>query len=257
MVSKKNPEEIAKLRKAGSILARILRETKEHAKAGISTEALNDFAHKRTVEYGADPVLLGYQPTFAAIPYPASLCVSVNNVVQHGIPSDEQILKDGDLVDLDMSIRYDGMVVDAGFTFGIGAITKEEQKFLDTTRAALKAGIKEAKPGNHIGDISHAVQTVVEKKKFSVVRDLAGHGVGYHVHEEPLIPNVGKKGKGAKIQVGHVYAIEPITTMGHHAVIYDDDGDGYSIFTKDGSKSAHFEHTVVITEQGAEILTKE
>lgn len=257
MITKKKPEDIEKLRRGGRILARILRETKEYAKAGMSTMQLNDYAHVLAAKYGVEPVLLGYHPTFADVPYPASMCISVNDTVQHGVPREDEILAEGDVINLDMSVGYDGMIVDSGITFGLGAITEREEELLTVTKEALKQGIKAAKPGNRIGDISHAIQSYVEPHGFSLVRDLAGHGVGYKVHEEPMIPNLGRAGTGPKIQVGHVYAIEPITTTGHHDVLYDDDGDGYSIFTKDGSKSAHFEHTVLITEKGAEILTQE
>ncbi|OGG61390.1 type I methionyl aminopeptidase [Candidatus Kaiserbacteria bacterium RIFCSPHIGHO2_02_FULL_49_34] len=257
MITKKKPEDIERLRKGGRILARILRETKEYAKPGMSTVALDAYAHSLAQKYGVESVLKGYHPVFAEFPYPASMCISVNDTVQHGVPNEDEILADGDVINLDMSIGYEGMIVDSGITFGLGVITEKEEELLKVTKEALKEGIKAAKPGNRIGDISHAIETYIRKYGLGIVEDLAGHGVGYKVHEEPMIPNLGKKGTGPAIQVGHVYAIEPITTMGAPDVLYDDDGDGYSIFTADGSKSAHFEHTVVITEKGAEILTQE
>ncbi len=257
MITKKKPEEIERLRKGGRILARILRETKEYAAVGMSTADLDAYAHALTLKYGAEPVLLGYHPVFADFPYPASMCVSVNDTVQHGVPRGDEYLAEGDLINLDMSIGYEGMIVDSGITFGLGVITEKEEEFLKVTREALKEGIKAAKPGNRIGDISHAIETHIRRYGFGIVEDLAGHGVGYKVHEEPMIPNFGKAGTGPAIQVGHVYAIEPITTMGAPDVLYDDEGDGYSIFTQDGSRSAHFEHTVAITEKGAEIMTQE
>lgn len=254
----KTKEEIESLRKGGRILAKILRMLAEYAKPGVSTEDINDYAIKLAEEFGAEPVLLGYHPTFADFPYPAALCTSVNNTVQHGVPRADEVLKKGDIINLDMSIAYEGMIVDSGITVPVGGETDaESQRLIDVTKEALKLGIKEAKPGNRIGDISHAIQTYVESHGFSIVEVLCGHGVGHAVHEEPQIPNFGKKGKGPVIRVGNVFAIEPIVNIGDKDVIFDDDGDGYSIYTTDGSRSAHFEHTVAITEKGPEIMTKE
>jgi methionyl aminopeptidase len=255
-IRKKSPEEIEILREAGKILATILKELTKVAVAGNTTLDIDDRAMELCEEYDVEPVLLGYHPTFAPTPYPAAVCVSVNDCVQHGIPSEEIVLEEGDVVDIDMSISYQGMVVDAGLTVGVGEISKEASSLLACTQEALAHALKAAKPGNHIGDIGHAVQTFVESRGFSVVEVLCGHGVGYAVHEEPLIPNLGKPGTGALIEVGHVYAIEPIVNAGKADVYFDDAGDGYSVYTKDGSISAHFEHTVVITEKGPEILTK-
>lgn len=256
MVTKKTVAEIESLRKGGRILAKILKELSLLVKPGITTEDINDHALELVERYGAEPVLLGYHPEFAPIPYPAALCTSVNNVVQHGIPSANEILKEGDIINLDMTIGYEDMIVDSGVTIPVSKTNKEAQRLIDTTREALALAIKQAKPGNHIGDIGHAVQTLVESRGFSVVEALCGHGVGYAVHEDPLIPNYGKPGTGMKIEVGHVFAIEPIVNMGGKDVIFDDEGDGYTVFTVDGSWSAHFEHTVAVTENGPEIMTK-
>ncbi len=256
MVTKKTKEEIELLRKGGHILALILKELSTLAKPGVTTEDINDHALELVEKYGVEPVLLGYHPEFAPVPYPAALCTSVNNVVQHGIPRADEVLEEGDIINLDMSIGYEGMIVDSGITIPVGKTTKEAQRLIDTTREALALAIKQAKPGNHIGDIGHAVQTFVESRGFSVVEVLCGHGVGYAVHEEPMVPNYGKAGRGMKIEVGHVFAIEPIVNIGGKEVIFDDEGDGYSVFTVDGSWSAHFEHTVAITENGPEIMTK-
>lgn len=257
MATKKTPAEIKLLTKGGSILARILRELAASLKPGMSTEDINDLALELVEKYGVEPVLLGYHPTFADHPYPAALCVSVNDTVQHGVPRADEILAAGDIVNLDMSIGYEGMIVDSGITVGVGVIDAKSQKLIDVTREALVLGIKQAQPGNRIGDISHAIQTHVESNGFSIVESLCGHGVGYAVHEDPQIPNYGKAGKGPKIEVGHVYAIEPIVNIGKKDVIFDDDGDGYSVFTTDGSRAAHFEHTVAITEKGPVIMTRE
>ncbi|MEK7639328.1 MAG: type I methionyl aminopeptidase [Patescibacteria group bacterium] len=256
MITKKSPEEIALLKEGGAILGKMLRELGQAATAGTTTLDLDDLAMTLVEKYNVEPVLLGYHPGFAPRPYPAAVCISVNECVQHGVPSDTVVLKNGDVVNIDMSIGHKGFIVDSGITVGVGEISPEARKLLAVTEEALAHGIKAAKPGNHIGDIGHAVQTFVESRGFSVVEVLCGHGVGYKVHEEPTIPNFGKPGTGPKIEVGHVYAIEPIVNMGKPDVYFDDDGDGYSVYTKDGSWSAHFEHTVAITENGPLILTK-
>lgn len=253
----KTKEEIDSLRKGGKILAKILKELALYSKPGVSTMDINDYALKLAEDFGAEPVLLGYFPDFAERPYPAALCTSVNDTVQHGVPRADQILKEGDIINLDMSIGYEGMIVDSGITVPVGKTDPVSQKLIDVTREALALGIKQARPGNHIGDISHAVQTFVESRGFSIVEVLCGHGVGHAVHEDPQIPNFGKAGSGPVIKVGNVFAIEPIVNVGKKDVWFDDDGDGYSVYTQDGSRCAHFEHTIVITEKGPEIMTRE
>ena len=255
-ITKKSPEEIEKLRTAGKVLATILHELGNAAQAGVTTLDLDDLAMELAGKHKVTPVLLGYHPEFAEYPYPAAVCISVNNCVQHGIPAAENVLADGDVVNIDMSIEKDGMVVDSGLTVGVGELSAENKRLIETTREALALGIKAIKVGGHIGDISAAIQQHVESRGLSVVRDLCGHGVGYAVHEEPNIPNFGKAGTGPTIEVGHVYAIEPIVNVGKPDVFFDDEGDGYSVYTADDSYSAHFEHTVAITEDGPEILTK-
>lgn len=256
MITKKTPEEIEILKEAGEILAKCLKELAKEAVVGNTTLDIDDRAMELVEEYGVEPVLLGYHPSFADYPYPAAVCVSVNNCVQHGIPSEKVVLKEGDVVNIDMSIGYKGMIVDSGITVGVGEISDEAKRLLSVTQEALAHGIKMAKAGNRIGDISAAIQQFVESRGFSIVEVLCGHGVGYKVHEDPTIPNFGKAGTGPKIEVGHVYAIEPIVNAGKKDVYFDDEGDGYSVYTTDGSISAHFEHTVAITEKGPVILTK-
>jgi methionyl aminopeptidase len=255
-IKKKTQEEIEVLRAAGRILATILRRLSEACTPGTTTLDLDDLAMTLVEEYGVEPVLLGYHPTFAPYPYPAAVCISVNDCVQHGIPSEDIVLKEGDVVNLDMSIGYQGMIVDSGITVGVGEISKEASSLIACTKEALAHAIKQAKPGNHIGDISAAIGEFVQSRGMSPVEVLCGHGVGYAIHEEPMIPNVGKAGQGPLIEVGHVYAIEPIVNLGKADVYFDDEGDGYSVYTKDGTWSAHFEHTVAITEAGPVILTK-
>lgn len=256
MITKKTPEDIAILKEGGAILARILKRLGEEAVPGASTLDIDDAAMELCEEYGVESVLLGYHPAFADYPYPAAVCISVNDCVQHGIPRADQYLKEGDVVNIDMVIGYKGLMVDSGITVGVGTISAEAKKLLSVTEEALYHGIKQAVAGNRIGDISHAIQTFVESRGLSVVEVLCGHGVGYKIHEEPTIPNFGKPGLGPKIEVGHVYAIEPIVNIGKKDVYFDDEGDGYGVYTKDKSWSAHFEHTIAVTEKGPIILTK-
>lgn len=256
MITKKTPEEIELLKVGGNILAHILETLGQEAQPGVSTLTLDDIAMELAQAHNVQPVLLGYHPEFASTPYPAAVCVSVNNCVQHGIPSEHIVLQEGDVVNIDMSISYEGMIVDSGITVGVGEIDSEARKLIEVTKEALALGVKAAQPGNRIGDIGAAVQQLVESRGFSVVEVLCGHGVGYAVHEEPNIPNHGTAGTGPLIEVGHVYAIEPIVNVGRPDVMFDDEGDGYSVYTDDDSWSAHFEHTIVITEGGPVILTK-
>ena len=256
MITQKTPEEIEILREGGRILATILKQLGEEAQPGVSTLTLDDIAMELAAQYQVEPVLLGYHPEFAPTPYPAAVCISVNNCVQHGIPSEDIVLQEGDVVNIDMSIAHGGLIVDSGITVGVGEIDDESRRLIEVTKEALALGIKAARPGNHIGDVSAAIQQLVESRGFSVVEVLCGHGVGYAVHEEPNIPNYGTPGTGPLIEVGHVYAIEPIVNVGKPDVVFDDEGDGYSVYTADESWSAHFEHTVAITEDGPVVLTK-
>jgi methionyl aminopeptidase len=256
MINKKTEAEIAIMKEGGALLRKVLMELAKLAVPGNSSLDMDDKAMTLMEEFGMEPVLLGYHPSFADYPYPESICVSVNNCVQHGIPSESMVFHEGDVVNIDVAAAYKGLIVDSGITVGVGQIDADAKKLLAVTEEALAHGIKAAKPGNHIGDISAAIQTFVESRGLSVVEVLCGHGVGYQVHEEPTIPNFGKAGTGPKIEVGHVYAIEPIVNFGKKDVYFDDEGDGYSVYTADQSWSAHFEHTVAITEKGPLILTK-
>lgn len=256
MITKKTPAEIEVLKEGGAVLAKLLKELVKMAVPGNTTLDIDDRLMELSEEWGFEPVLVGYHPGFADYPYPAAACISVNDCVQHGIPSEAVVLKEGDVVNIDTVIAYKDMVVDSGVTVGVGVISDDAKKLLAVTQEALAHGIKAAQPGNHIGDISAAIQKFVESRGLSVVEELCGHGVGYEVHEEPAIPNFGKAGTGPLIEVGHVYAIEPIVNFGKKEVYFDDEGDGYSVYTKDKSISAHFEHTVAITEKGPVILTK-
>jgi methionyl aminopeptidase len=256
MIRIKKKEDLDIIREAGPILARILKNLAAAAKPGVSTEDLDDLAQELMAKEGVEPVLLGYKPGFAPYPYPAAICTSVNDVVQHGIPSPTVILKLGDVINIDATIGYKGRIVDSGLTVGVGKIDKKAEELLRVTREALYVGIAEAKPGNHIGDIGFAISKFVKPYGFGVVDALCGHGVGYAVHEDPMIPNFGKKGTGDLIKPGMVFAIEPIINEGSKEVDFDDEGDGYTVTSRDGSRSAHFEHTVIVTEEGPEIVTE-
>lgn len=256
MITIKTREEIDILREGGKRLARALRLVSEAVAPGVSTDALNHLAEQLVREGGDTPAFLNYTPAGAKRPYPATLCVSVNDEVQHGIPNENpRVLKEGDIADLDCGLIHEGMVVDAGLTVGVGAVSDDARKLMSVTKASLAMGIKAARGGSHVGDIGHAIEAFVHPRGYGIVRELCGHGVGHAVHEEPQICNFGDAGAGAKLIPGMVVAIEPMLNIGNPDVYVAD--DGYTFKTKDGSLSAHFEHTIAITEGAPEILTKE
>lgn len=239
---------------AGKRLGAVLRELSAKVAPGVTAEELDDLAEKLIRDGGDVPSFLGYTPEGADRPYPATLCVSINDEVVHGIPNEsEKRLKEGDIVGLDLGLTHKGIVVDAAVTVPVGAVDERTKKLLETTKRALAEGIKAARPGGHVGDIAHAIQTVIEDGGFTVVKELGGHGVGDVVHEEPFIPNFGAKGTGEELTEGMVLALEPIANLGKAAVRLAP--DGYTFRTRDGSKSAHFEHTILLEANGARIIT--
>ncbi|MEK7582153.1 MAG: type I methionyl aminopeptidase [Patescibacteria group bacterium] len=252
MITIKSKQEWTVLREGGKRLAVILRQVAANVRPGITTLVLDQLAEKLIRETGDEPAFLRYQPWGAQYPYPASLCVSVNNEVVHGIP-DTTILKEGDIVSLDFGVRHRGLITDAAVTVPVGKIDARTQKLIDITKEALDVGIKAVRPGGFVGDIGKAIEKYVAPHKFGIVKKLGGHGVGYEVHEEPYIPNFKTKGNGPKLKPGMVIALEPMLNAGTDDVYLDK--DGYTFKTADGKKSAHFEHTVLITEDSAEILT--
>lgn len=252
MIIIKTKEEIEKLRAGGRITARILAETAKRAVPGVTTKELDDFVYERIMNEGHYPAFLKYKPEGARKPFPASICISVNNEVVHGIPG-ARVLKEGDVVSLDLGLKYEGVYLDHAVTVAVGAISKEAKALLRSTQEALYAGIEEARVGARIGDISAAIEKIGKVGRYGIVKGLSGHGVGRYIHEDPYIPNYGKAGKGEVIKAGMVFAIEPMFTLGSDAVV--ELSDGYTIRTGDGSLAAHFEHTVLITDQGPEILT--
>ena len=249
----KTPEQIEGIRKAGKILAVVLDKVAKFVKAGISTYDIDQYAHKIITEGGDIPASLNYKPEGASSAYPASICISVNNEVVHGIPSKTKIIKEGDIVSLDLLIKHKGYFADHAVTVGVGKISKRDQKLLDDTKEALEVGIWAAVGGATVGDVGNAIENFVNRK-YGIVRELAGHGVGVKIHEDPYIPNYGKKGKGQKLIPGMTVAIEPMLNLGKDDIITA--SDDWTIKTADGSRSAHFEHTILITEGEPEILTK-
>ena len=257
MITIKTPAEIEILRQGGKRLATVLYKVKEMVKPGVSTKELDDYVFKLIKEMGDTPAFLNYRPLGAKIPFPASLCVSINDEVVHGIPSKKRILKEGDIVSIDLGLKYKSLFTDMALTVSIGRISSASLKLIEITEKALEIGIQAACVGNTIGDIGYAIESFVrsrKEKKYGIVEVLSGHGVGRAIHEDPYIPNFGKKGTGLKLIPGMVIALEPMINLGTKNVTLD--ADGYTFRTADGQNSAHFEHTILITENEPEILTQ-
>ena len=247
MIVLKTSRELSLMRKAGKISQKALRLAGEAVEPGVSTWEIDKIIRQYIESEGATPNFLGYGG------FPASACISVNNVVIHGIPSKSTILKKGDIVGIDTGACYEGYNGDNAWTFACGEVSDEAQALLDATEKSLFLGIEQAIPGNRVGDIGHAVQAYVEARGYSVVRDFVGHGVGAKLHEDPSVPNYGTPGRGVRLMPGMVIAIEPMVNMGKPGVkILDDE---WTTVTRDGSLSAHFEHTVAITTDGPVLLT--
>jgi methionyl aminopeptidase len=260
MIIIKTPEEIKIIREGGKRLATVLYKVKEKVAPGVSTKDLDIYAEKLIREMGDTPAFLNYRPDGALIPFPASLCVSVNDEVVHGIPKKNRILKEGDIVSIDLGVKHKGLFTDMALTVPVGIVSARNSKLMQITEQALQAGIDAAQKGNTVGDIGHAIESFVRSRKgkeknmqYGIVEVLSGHGVGRAIHEDPYIPNFGKKGTGAKLVPGMIIALEPMLNVGTKNVTLDD--DGYTFHTADGKNSAHFEHTILITEGEPEILT--
>jgi methionyl aminopeptidase len=251
MIPIKNPEAIKRMREACAVAATVLSRLKEQVRPGITTHDLDQIGRDLIASFGARSACHGYQ--LHSRRYPAYTCLSVNEEVVHGIGSLKRILRDGDIISLDVVVEYNGYIGDNALTVPVGTIAPRTAELLKVTAEALSLGIAQATVGNRIGDISHTVQTFVEAHGFSVVREMVGHGVGRAMHEEPQIPNFGRRNSGEKIKAGMTLAIEPMVNLGTHAVRTL--SDGWTVVTTDGSPSAHFEHTVLTTDSGPEILT--
>lgn len=253
MITIKNKEQTEALREAGKIHSRILDELESLVIPGISGKELDRIAEEKVRSVGGEPSFLGYRPDKKTNRYPASLCVSINEVVVHGIPTDTMIIKDGDIVTIDLGLKYKGVFTDSARTLIVGNASHEARQLVADTYKAMYRGITAAQIGNTIGDIGHAIESF-NNGKYGNVRELAGHGVGLAVHEDPYVPNYGEPGTGPSLKSGMVLAIEPMFNLGGADVIFHN--DGYTVTTRDGSISAHVEHTILITEEGPEILTK-
>lgn len=256
MIKLKTKKEIEILQIGGHKLAEILNETSKLVKEGVTTSELNDFAHNKMKELKVLPSFLNYKPSGAKRPFPAALCISINDEIVHGIPNENPVtLQVGDVVKVDAGIIYEGLFTDHAVTVGVGEIPKEIKNLINRTREALDAAIKVCQIGNHIGDIGSVIEKIADKNNLTVIRDLTGHGVGYAVHEDPYVPNWGRSGTGEKIEEGLVIAVEPMFTIGHDPNIILD-SDGYTYKTADGSIASQFEHTIAVTNKGPIVVTK-
>ncbi len=242
----KTPEQIEQMAAAGQVQARCLRMLRSKARAGLTTKELDRAAERFIRSHGADPSFLGYRG------FPGSICASPNAMVVHGIPGRYE-LRRGDILSIDVGVTKDGWVADAAITVPIGRVPPETTHLLETTEAALHAGVAEVRPGNHLGDVSHAVQQRVEAEGLSIIRSLVGHGVGRDMHEDPQVPNYGEPGRGPELEPGMVIAIEPMVNAGGPEVRLGD--DNWAVYSADDSLAAHFEFTVAVTEDGPRILT--
>jgi len=247
MIILKSSQELARMREAGRIVAEVLARLHEKIAPGVTTAELDALAHQIIVGYGAKPSFKGYRG------FPASLCVSVNEEVVHGIPG-KRVLQEGDIVSLDVGTIYRGYQGDAAITLGVGNVNGAAQHLMEVAAEALKAGIAQSRAGKRTGDISWAIQKCAERNGYAVVREYTGHGIGREMHEEPQIPNFGEPGRGVLLKPGMTFALEPMVTAGdYHTKVLD---DNWTVVTLDGQLSAHFEHTVAVTEGGPEILTR-
>ncbi len=247
MIELKSAREIGLMRRAGHILDDVVERLRGSVKPGLSTLEIDEDVERFILSRGARPAFKGYRG------FPATVCISINEEVVHGIPSAQRRVKEGDIVGLDLGCIVDGYYADCAFTLAVGDVPPRVQELLDATRQSLEAGIAECRPGRRLSDVSHAIQSHVEGHGFAVVRAFVGHGIGRALHEEPQVPNFGDPGRGPQLRPGMVLAIEPMVTMGSWEVRILD--DGWTAVTKDGSLAAHFEHTIAVTEAGPEVLT--
>ena len=246
MIIRKTPEQVEKMALAGDVLVRCLKMVESKARPGVTTGELDAAAEKFIRSQDATPAFKGYRG------FPGSICASPNSMVVHGIPGAYE-LRRGDILSVDVGVVKDGWVADAAMTMAVGAVGPDAVKLLDVTKASLFAGVEQMRPGNHLGDVSAAIQRSVEAEGMSIIRTLVGHGIGREMHEEPQVPNFGEPGKGPELEEGMVLAIEPMVNVGGPLVRMDE--DGWSVFSEDGSLAAHFEFTVAVTADGPRILT--
>jgi methionyl aminopeptidase len=249
----KSLREIETMRKAGAVVARALQATREAVRPGVTLAELDELAERLIRGEGAVPSFLGYQPHFADTPFQGTLCLSPNDVIVHGIP-DRTRVREGDILSIDCGAIVDGYHADSAVTVPVGEIDDDARRLLEVTERALWAGIEQARPGNRMGDISNAIGSVGEAAGYGIVRDFGGHGVGRALHEAPEVLNYGRPGRGLRLREGLVIALEPMFNEGAHDYILR--GDGWALATADGSRSAHFEHTIAVLDSGPEVLTR-
>ena len=252
MIRLKTKADTKNLRISGKILSDVLHALQQNTREGTYVSSLDSFARELLKRYKANSAFLGYRPEGGAKAYPAAICASLNDVVVHGVPS-RKLLKEGDLLKIDIGVNYRGYITDGAITIPVGKISKDAKRVMETTKRALAEAVNECKAGKHLGDIGNVIETIARKNKCSVVRGLTGHGVGFELHEDPIVYNSGKKGAGMKIEEGLVIAVEPMLSIGSSDIIQIED-ESYA--TSDGSLSAHFEHTIAVTENGPEVLTR-
>jgi methionyl aminopeptidase len=248
VIVRKSQGELEAMREGGRITAACLRMLSGSVRPGVTTRELDSLAEEFIHDHGGRPEFKGYQG------FPASICASPNAMIVHGIPGPYR-LKEGDLISLDVGVRYEGFVTDSATTVAVGEVPRETTRLLETTRRALEAATEQARPGKHLGDIGHAIQSLAESRGYGVVRDLVSHGVGRKMHEDPQIPNYGRPGTGPRLLSGMTFAIEPMITLGSYEIRLSE-WDGWSIYTADGSLAAHFEHTIAVTDEGPWVLTQ-
>ncbi len=247
MINIKNPKQVEKMRKAGALLYEILEKLKAAIKPGISTAALDSYAEELIRRNHAIPSFLGYQG------FPASICASVDHMVVHGIPSDKEVLKEGQILSIDCGLILDGWHSDSAFTAAVGEISQEKQELIEVTERCFFEGVRKATKGNRIGDIGHAIQSLAESHGYGVIRDMTGHGIGRNMHEDPNVPNFGEKGRGVRLRSGMTIAVEPMICLGDWPVQILD--DGWSCITRDHSACSHYEHTILIGDGLPELLS--
>jgi methionyl aminopeptidase len=254
MVTIKRPEEVARMRHAGAILADVLRVLEGELRPGVTTAELDVIAEGMIRDAGATPSFLGYGGSRGVVPFPGSICVSINDEVVHGIPSRTRRISAGDLVSLDIGCIWQGWHADTARTFAVEPVPERVARLVDATRRGMEAGVAAAVPGNRLGDVGAAVQAVAQQHGYGIVRHLVGHGIGTAMHEDPQVPNYGRPGTGMRIEAGMCFAIEPMFNLGDDDVALLD--DGWTVVTADGSISAHFEDTIAVTVSGPEVLTR-
>ncbi len=253
MITIKTKKDIEILKEGGKILAKTLKEVSKMVKPGVCAKDLEDFAYKFIIDHDAKPAFLNYSADFMEKPFPATLCVSKNDIIVHGVPTKDLIFYEGDIVSIDCGLIYKNLYTDSAVTVGVGKVSKEHENLMKVTKESLFKGIKMAKKGNTLGDIGHAIQTHIEKNGFSVIKELIGHGVGYQLHEEPEVYNFGIPNSGIKLQAGYVLALEPMATKNETNTTQTDNDE---FKTANDEYAAHFEHTIVVTDGEPIVVTK-